>query len=177
MSRWCDWYACPKDVLDRFLFAAQVSSDEEADEAVAELLGGLPSLRKAVPHYSLNGSWEEIHRALTDDFTGRLDFDAGEHPLCLCVHGGERLLDGSRRTMTLVHADEVPDLCHALEGIEEGLMNAKLLAVKDNVPSRYSTWDMDVAWLRYIWMEFTGLREWYRKVEKAKLPVICTISH
>jgi hypothetical protein len=167
MSRWCDWYACPKDLLDRFFYAAEVTDvhgDGLADEAVAELLNELYPVRRTLLHHNINHTWEEIHRVLTDDFTPHLDFDRGQYPLRLCIHGGEWLLVG-RRTMTLVAADEVPALCRALEAIDEGWMREKLRGCGRS------------SWLRRVWEEFCPLREFYLKVEKANLPVICTISH
>jgi hypothetical protein len=171
MSRWCHHYACTKELLDRFLFAI---ADEDPEEGVGELLSDLYPVRDSLLYHESNHIWEEIHRALTDDFTEDLDFDSGEYPLRLCIHGGEWLLGGGQ-TMTLVDADDIPDLCRALEDIDEEWLRPKLLALQGRVRA-YTGWRMTEEWLADVWNEFCSLRGFFQKAEKTGLPVICTIS-
>src|SRR5262245_26805586 len=109
MSRYCDHYACRKDLLDRFLFAVK-------DKSVNELMNELYPNRGLI-HHEINHNWEDIHRCLTDDTTANMNFKRGSYPLRLCIHGGKWLMGGPG-TMTLVRADELPALCAALKEID-----------------------------------------------------------
>jgi Domain of unknown function (DUF1877) len=169
MSSYCDHYACPKDLLDRFLGALE---EDDPREAVGELTDELYNQKKIL-HNEINFKWEDIHRCLTGDVTGNLNFNKGEYPLKLCIHGGEWLMGGPR-TMTLVRADQLPDLCAALKPIDSDWLRDKMAGMARKV-GRYA--NLDDEFVEIVWEEFDALRKFYEKAKKRKLPVICTISH
>jgi Domain of unknown function (DUF1877) len=172
MSSYCDHYACTKDLLDRFLVAAEA---DDPDEALAELEDELYGKRD-VMHNEINFKWEDIHRCLTDDVSDDLDFYSGDYPLRLCIHGGEWRIEDppGSHTMTLVKADELPALCKALKPIDREWLKQKLLDMQGEVP-RYT--HLEDEFIDDVWEEFDSLRKFYEKAKKAGLAVICTISH
>lgn len=171
MSRWCDHVACTKDLLDWFLWAAR---QDEPTAAVGEIIGHVYK-REGVLRHECNHLWEGVHRVLTDDDSADLDFDAGDHPLRLCIHGGEWLLEG-QRTMTLIEADEVPALAEALRAIDQAWVVDRLAAMQQRTSPRYDRWNVQ-EYGEDTWYQIEALREFYEAAARAKLPVICTISH
>ena len=173
MSRYCDHYACTKELLDRFLTAAR--DDDHPGMAVDELVNDLYPCTGLL-HHEINHNWEDVHRCLTFDADEDLDFDCGDEPLMLCIHGGEWLLGGGR-TMTLVRAVSCPRCARrwtAGQGLlppdDAGAAQPKAWGVTPtrSGPRRRS---------RPSWDDFCSLREFYHKANAARLPVICTISH
>lgn len=173
MSRWCVWYACTKDVVDHARFVLENEEVVEDDPLHEEVLRHFP---ESLPHYAINHAWDEIHRCLTGDVTDWMDFDSGDYPLKLCVHGGESLRDATD-SVTLVDAEEIPPLCRALAGIERDWMKERLLALPASELSWYRGRRMDDDDVEDVWSEFCALRRFYLEAERLKLPVICTISH
>lgn len=175
MSRYCDHFACTKDLLDRFLTAAR--SPEEPGRAVNELVNGLYPYRGLL-HHQINHFWEDIHRCLTFDFTDSMDFEWGDHPLMLCIHGGEWFDFGRHyQTMTLLNADELPDLCAALETIDESFFRRTMRELGAEGVGRYAEDTRIDSHAETVFGDFRSLREFYKKANAAQLPVICTISH
>jgi hypothetical protein len=175
MSRYCDHYACPKELLDRFLTAA---AEDRRGGAVGELVNDLYP-NHGLLHNEINHKWEDIHRCLTFDTGEGLDFECGEEPLSLCIHGGEWLVRVGRsyRTVTLLRAEQLPALCEALDGIDEDFFRRTMRELRDEGVSRYA----DEGWteqnVEVVWMDFRSLRDFYHKANAVRLPVICTISH
>jgi hypothetical protein len=171
MSRWCDHVACTKDLLDWFLWAVD---QDEPHYAVAEITDHVYQHRGRILRHDSNHVWEGVHRVLTGDDSDDLDFDAGDYPLRLAVHGGEWLLGGPR-TMSLVKANELPDLVAALDEIDQPWVVEQLLALQELSPGDA---DAEVyAEADRTWHELDALRKFYHKANAARLPVICTISH
>jgi hypothetical protein len=173
MSRYCDHFACTKELLDCFLTAA--GDEDDPVSAVDELVNGLYPYH-GILHHEINHNWEDIHRALTFDASEEIDFDEGDDPLRLCVHGGDWLVGGAR-TMTLVHAHELPALCEALDGIDEDFFRRTMRELRAEGVSRYADEKWTEEKVEVVWWDFRSLREFFHKVAKAGLPVICTISH
>lgn len=125
MSRWCCMYGCTKDVLDHVVFVLDHEEDDgDRDELWEEVL---PRCPKSLPRYAVNLVWEDIHRCLTDDFSRGLDFEKGEYPLRFCIHNSEWLRD-MPRSVALVRAEEVPELCRALEAIDRAWLGGNCAA-------------------------------------------------
>jgi hypothetical protein len=171
MSRQCDHVACTKDLLDWFHWAVE---QDEPEDAVRLILLAVER-RKDVLRKESDPVWVGVHRVLTEDDSDDLDFDAGDYPLRLCIHGGD-WLHGGRRTVSLVEADELPELVEALRAIEQPWVVDRLLAMQRRLSPRFDSWDMH-DFGEGVWYEIECLREFYEKAAAAKLPVICTISH
>jgi Domain of unknown function (DUF1877) len=174
MSRWCHHYACTKDIVDHVLFVLENDEEDEDDDALwEEVLRHFPD---SLPTHGVNLLWEDIHRCLTGDVTRNLNFDRGDHPLKLCIHGGEWLRDAPD-SVTRVAAEEVPALCRALEAIDRAWLQEKLLDLKRAGVPGFRGRKMDERDIEDFWRGFEELREFYLAAEKLRLPVICTISH
>jgi hypothetical protein len=173
MSRWCCHYACTKDIVDHVLFILENDEAEDYDALWEEVLYHFP---QSLPSSYILSLWEDIHRCLTGDFSKRLDFDKGEYPLRLCIHGGARLRD-SGMSVTLVHAEEIANLCQAMKSIKRDWMREKLLRLKTAGVSGFREREMSEDEVGEVWREFQELLAFYRQAEKLRLPVICTISH
>jgi hypothetical protein len=78
--------------------------------------------------------------------------------------------------VTLVEADELPELVTALSEIDQPWVVSKLLAMQQRLSPRYDNWDMH-EYGDEVWWEIEELLKFYKKAAKAKLPVVCTISH
>jgi hypothetical protein len=169
MSRWCDHYAVTKDLADRFLFAGF-----QGTATVVELTDELHESGEGLRH-EMNHTWEEIHRCLTDDLSDDLDFESGDYPLQLAIHGGEWLLSG-QRTATLILADQVAELVLALRALDQPWFYRKLLWLKEEAPP-YQAVDITDQYVGCVWDDFRALRDFYEQAAAAGLSVLCTISH
>lgn len=169
MSRWCDHIACTKDLHDWFLWAVE---QEDACEAVGEITNYVYSRKKKVLRHEVNHFWEDIHRCLTDDTNADPDFYTGDYPLRLCIHG-DLLLDRERTVSLITHA-EVADLVPALCEIDRDWLANKMRELQGEV-QRFA--NLDEEHIDIAWDVFKDLCKFYEKALKAKLPVVCTISH
>jgi hypothetical protein len=174
-NRWCRHYACTKDLLDRFMF---VFKEGDSDEALAALQSELHQRRGEVLQHAVKGVWRDVHRALTEDENAEyLDFSEGEYPLRLCISGGQGLNPDwqGEDVVQLVRAEQIRDLCRALEAIDEAWLRGKLLGLEGRV--RFSTGRaLSDELMARAWEAFSSLRAFFLEAEKAELPVICTIE-
>jgi hypothetical protein len=68
-------------------------------------------------HAALDKSWDAIHRCLTD---GELTYENGTFPLNRCILGGRMLLsDDAEEIAVFTHANDVPTVSAALDGLTE----------------------------------------------------------
>jgi hypothetical protein len=173
MSRWCSHYACTKDILDHILFVLEQEEDEDYDALYEDVLRDFP---RSLPRYGVDKLWEDVHRCLTGDESRWLDFEEGEYPLNLCIHGGEWLRDPPE-SVALVQAEEIPPLCRALEAIDREWVRQRLLALKVAGVHWYRQRGNEEQEVETVWGEIQEYVRFYRAAEKAGLPVIVTISH
>jgi Domain of unknown function (DUF1877) len=169
MSRWCDHIACTKDLHDWFLWAVE---QEDTYDEIGQITNYVYGRKKKILRHEVNHFWEDIHRCLTDDISRGLDFDSGDYPLCLCIHG-ELLLAGPR-TVSLITPAEVADLVPALREIDDFWITNKLQELHSQ--ARWFA-RLDDDYIVEVWWEFQELRKFYEKALKSGLPVACTISH
>jgi hypothetical protein len=173
MTRWCHHYACPKDIVDHIHYVLRDDEDEDYDALWEDVLRHFP---KSLPCYGVNLLWEDMHRCLTGDSSRRLNFDKGDYPLRLCIHGGE-WLRGMPNSVTLVYAEEVPELCRAMEVIDRAWWKEKLIRLKAAGVRGFKEREMSDEDVEEVWSEFRELLAFYQQAEKMRLPVVCTISH
>jgi hypothetical protein len=173
MSRWADWFAIPPDQVDQF---ADAAGDNEVIEELLEPLLYPAGPGPQPPHVQMDKWWEPIHRCLTGDHAGRLDFDAGDHPLNLCVLGGEPLFHGlgrNYRTAALVYDTEVPEVTRAMQGLTEGWLREQFFRLP---PRQFH--EIDESACRHIWYCFHELLlPFFARAAAEGQGVVCTISH
>jgi hypothetical protein len=170
MSRFCDHFACTKDLLDWFLWAAE---QENPDHALVAVTNHLYRDPRVLCHEG-KPAWEGVHRALTDDDSFGVSLDRGEYPLRLCIHGGRPLWRGIR-TVALVEASQVPDLVAALRSIDRAWVLGRFLAMQRRRAPAFDRWDMH-DYSAEVWREIESLLAFFLKAAQARLPVVCTTS-
>src|SRR5262249_39096908 len=174
---WCRHYACTKDLLDRFHFVF-VQGADGSDEALAALCEELDRPGAGVLRHGMPNVWRDVHRALTDDWNDDyLDLSAGEYPLRLCISGGKGLNPDwqGEDVVKLVRAEKIPELCRALQAIDEPWLRGKLTAMDGEVTFS-NDGDLTDEILNRAWAAFRSLREFFLTAEKTGLPVVCTVE-
>jgi hypothetical protein len=179
-ERWCRHYACTKELLDRFHFVfAGAEGALDSNERLADLCAELEKRNGEVLQHAMTNVWRDVHRALTDDDCDQyLDLTVGEYPLRLCISGGEGLnptWDGCEDLVILVRAEQVPELCRALEAIDKAWFRRKLRALDGQVLFSNDGEESDEV-LTPAWKVFRSLRAFYLEAEKAGLPVVCVLE-
>ncbi len=171
MSRWADWFTVTPAEAEGLRAAARAK--KAPDAAVMKLLEPwLERLEELKPHVDMDKAWEPIHRCLTGDDSGDLDFEAGEPPLDLCVLGGEPLLQKGYRTASLVMPDGVKAVSAALKPIKKAWLRERFFALPD---TQFHEIDDDM--FEWTWEHFKPLRAFYAKAAMGGHAVVCTISH
>ena len=86
------------------------------DELLISYISDLLDSKEDLPRVTLDGTWETIHRCLSD---GTLNPNGGKAPLNHCLLGGRQMYQGSDRVVSLVRPDVVPHVAIELAGIEK----------------------------------------------------------
>jgi hypothetical protein len=119
--------------------------------------------------YQSDKSWDAIHRCLTD---GTLRQGRGTYPLKLAVLGGRRLYSADDYIIALISQHETRDVAVALTAIPVDRLKARydaIDAVSYGAPKTADDWE-------YIWENFVGLAEFYRKAAAAGRCVLFTVD-
>jgi hypothetical protein len=168
MSRWADWIPISPEEADRFTLA-RLAGDDAVNERLGPLLGS-----GGASELDMDKLWEPIHRCLTGDYAPahHLDFEAGEPPLNLAVFGGEQLLEEGYRTLSLVSAEQVPQVAEALAEVNEDWFRERFMALPDN---QYH--EITEVMCEWVWNHMQKLAKFYTSAARRGCAVLCTVSH
>jgi hypothetical protein len=168
MSRWADWIPISPEDADHFT-EAWLAGDDAVNELLEPLLGS-----NGASELDLDKLWEPIHRCLTGDYAPahELNFAAGEPPLNLAVLGGEQLLEDGYRSLSLISAEEVPQVAAALASVSKDSFRSRFMALPHN--QYHEVTDEMCEW---VWEHVEKLAKFYASAARRGCAVLCTISH
>ncbi len=179
MGRWAEWMPISQEEADRFT-EAWLGGDEAVNELLEPLCLEVDEM--TIPErmewfastLGIEKMWVPIHRCLSGDNGPGYDVNpgAGEPPLNLAVLGGEPMLRGGHRTLTLVQSDEVPGVAEALASVREQWFRERFMALPDDQYHEISEMVLGA-----VWDEFRRLTEFYADAARREMAVLCTISH
>jgi hypothetical protein len=155
-------FAITDDTVNALLAA---SSDEEVRAVVHEIEWAWDETQLA----ETDKSWDAMHRALTDGSTKprrRTD------PLALAILGGTKLHRGDDYIVSLVLAEEVPEVARALTGIDEAAFRARYFRL---VPPDYSL-NYGEEDAEYTCAYFADVVEFYARAAAGGRAVIFTVG-
>jgi hypothetical protein len=113
----------------------------------AELLSVVGTLEEEADEgqrADIDKAWDAIHRTLTD---GSLNMSEGAEPLANAILGGKQLYRGDDDIVSLVLAEQVPEVARALARLDEGTFHQRYarLEQSDYAPV-YGKKDARIAW-------------------------------
>jgi len=166
-------FAITTEQMGRLLEVAYGGSDDP-DEAVQGEIDKIENkwVRKYL--FETDKAWDPIHRTLNLDNTpgGRLSCEGGDHPLDLCIVGGEQLHEGEDYSICLIRPEEVAELAAALAEIDETWMRKRFFTLDP----RAAQYDIDEDQFEYLWGNFEGLPEFFARAAADGRAVIFTVS-
>lgn len=161
--------------LRRVSNGEEVDEDENVDAAVWAAVQGIEERLPERYYHDTDKAWDGLHRALTADNTpdGRLSPGAGEHPLNLCVMGGEPFCEGEDYSICLIEPDQVAEVASALAEVEEAWLRKRFFTLDP----RAAEYDINEDQFEYVWGNFQGLPEFFARAAAEGRAVIFTVSH
>ncbi len=154
--------------------AIEIEEDRSASEVIEEELKEFEEGLARRYYFDTDKAWDPIHRALTLDDTpkGRIDVEAGDWPLCLCIFGGEELC-GDDYTARLVLPDEVAQVASALAEVEEAWLRTRFFTLD----AKATLYAIDEDEWDYAWSNFRGLPEFFARAAAEGRAVIFTVAN
>lgn len=119
--------------------------------------------------FQTDKAWDALHRCLSN---GTLFHDEGEYPLNRTILGGKHLYDGEDYVVAYVAPNEVKDVAAALAPLTEKELRTRYDAMDaDDYNGEHGEEDF-----KYIWGQFLGVREFYKKAAAEGRSVVFTVD-
>jgi Domain of unknown function (DUF1877) len=174
MGRWAEWFPITIEEAERFA-EAWLGGDEEVGELLDPYIVDIDHIHEMrESSLGIEKMWVPIHRCLTGDYGPGYEvyFAAGEPPLNLAVLGGEPMLRGGHRTLSLVCPEEVAQVGEALASVSKEWFRERFMALPDD---QYH--EISLEQCNAVWEQFERLTAFYATAARDGMAVICTISH
>jgi hypothetical protein len=155
-------FAITHETVEALLAAA---SDDEVREIVGSVEDAWDEERLA----ETDKAWDAMHRALSD---GSLDAEASDAPSSRAILGGRHLYEEDDYIVSLVLANDVPEVARALEAIgDDGFRERYSRLVPRDYAPEYGQEDLD-----YTAAYFKEVVKLYTRAASEGLAVIFTVD-
>ncbi len=174
MGRWAEWFPITIEEADRFA-EAWLGGDEAVHELLEPFVVDVDHIHEMkASSLGIEKAWLPIHRCLTGDHGPGYEvyIGAGEPPLNFAVLGGEPMLRGGHRSLSLVWPEEVSQAAEALASVSKEWFRERFMALPDD---QYH--EISEEMCNEVWRQFERLTAFYAIAARDGMAVLCTISH